>query len=195
MKRHKPMEAKDDIRGTPWELYNQINARYHFDLDACATHENTKCPLYFTEQGMFSQPIRSGIWTPEPQNAQLQAHEHGLTGSWKGRRVWCNPPYSDILSWLLKAWESEANLAYLLIPSTRTEQPFWQDWVEPYRDGRDVAGEAPMLLTTEFIGPKLYEGPTRWRFVDENNAPIVGKDGKPQQPMFGLVGLRLERRS
>jgi len=65
--------------------------------------------------------------------------EDGLTSPWAGA-VWCNPPYSDIRPWVSKAWEEfdhgerDVSSISMLLPATRTEQPWWQELVEPYRD-------------------------------------------------------------
>jgi hypothetical protein len=192
------MRPEDDIRGTPQYLFDEKNARWNFDLDACATHLNAKCPMYFTEQGQYAYALQNGIWVRDAEaHLSLISKAHGLNGSWAGRRVWCNPPYSAISEWLTKAWFSGADMVYMLVPSTRTEQPWWHEMVEPFRDGRDSTG--PMRVTTDFIAG-------RHKFVDENNGPIYRKNedgslwlhpetGKPQIqcPMFGLVGVILER--
>lgn len=33
---------------TPLELFNQLDAIYHFDLDVCALPHNAKCDKYYT---------------------------------------------------------------------------------------------------------------------------------------------------
>ena len=60
----------------------------------------------------------------------------GLTRSWAGKRVFCNPPYrrGSIEKWLAKA--PEARLAVYLLPS-RTGTDWWRDYV--YRDGKWLA--------------------------------------------------------
>ena len=35
---------------TPPELFAALDAVHHFSLDAAATDENAKCPLYFTKR-------------------------------------------------------------------------------------------------------------------------------------------------
>lgn len=68
---------------------------------------------------------------------------NGLSLPWTGH-VWCNPPFSNIGPWVEKAWFHAAHSATepaqtvsMLLPATRTEQPWWQDQVEPYRDRPD----------------------------------------------------------
>lgn len=52
----------------------------------------------------------------------------GLSSSWAGKRVYCNPPYSDITPWLAK--HIEAELAVYLLPS-RTGNGWFHDIVLP----------------------------------------------------------------
>ena len=53
-----------------------------------------------------------------------------------GESVWCNPPYSAIRPWVLKAWAEHdvAHSIVMLLPANRTEQGWWQELVEPHRD-------------------------------------------------------------
>jgi hypothetical protein len=191
MNRQTPMTKEDDTRETPPDLFAELDARFHFDLDACATHANALCPMYFTEDGQWHQPVLDGIWRRGAGAVKL-AHENGLTGSWKGRRVFVNPPFTMIPEFLNKSWFSEAGLVYCIIPATRTEQPWWHEYVEPYRDGRDYAG--PMTLRTEFMqGRKhfLIDGKPIMRKNKDGSLYIDPETGKPARssPKFGMVGL------
>ena len=57
---------------TPQELFDQLDAEFHFDVDVCETDENAKCKKYYTTQ------------------------DDGLSKSWVGT-VWCNPPYGQYI--------------------------------------------------------------------------------------------------
>ena len=143
MNRTTPMLPADDVRETPPELFAALDAEFRFTLDVCATPANAKCSRFFTEA------------------------QDGLAQSWAGERCWCNPPFSDIGSWVEKTYISGAALVVMLVPATRTEQPWWQELVEPYRD----SGQG---LTTRFL-------PKRPRFL---------KDGVSMgSPKFGCVIL------
>ena len=61
--------GKDDWE-TPPELFEELDAEFHFDLDPCAKPKTAKCKDFYT---------------PE---------QDGLQQDWGGRRVFCNPPYS-----------------------------------------------------------------------------------------------------
>lgn len=67
--------------------------------------------------------------------------DDGLRLAWRAPRVWCNPPFSQIGAWVEKAWRelhaSSYEVCAMLLPASRTEQAWWQDWVEPYRDAPD----------------------------------------------------------
>ena len=54
---------------TPQALFDELDAEFHFTLDPCATIENAKCDIFFTQE------------------------DDGLTRAWDGSRVFCNPPH------------------------------------------------------------------------------------------------------
>ena len=67
---------------TPQSFFDILNEEFNFELDVCATSENTKCKKYYS---------------PE---------EDGLKQEWKGI-CWMNPPYGrEIEKWMKKAYES-----------------------------------------------------------------------------------------
>jgi phage N-6-adenine-methyltransferase len=105
-------ESVDD-RGTTREVFDPLHERFGFTLDVAASAHNAKCDRY------------------------LDREADGLATSWDGERVWCNPPYSDIRPWVDKAWASDCPVIVMLLPANRTEQGWWQDLVEPFRDRGD----------------------------------------------------------
>jgi phage N-6-adenine-methyltransferase len=90
---------------TPKDFFQLINHVFKFNIDVCATKENTKCKRYFT---------------PEVD---------GLAQQWTGT-VWCNPPYGhDVVKWVKKAHEShkQGTTIVMLLPS-RTDTR----WIHKY---------------------------------------------------------------
>ena len=165
-----------DNRETPPELFAQLEARWHFDLDAAACHENAQCRVYYTQDGCWGKQTSDGI--DYPCRPHKLSDLDGLTGSWKDRRVWCNPPFSDLRPWVEKAWASEANLVVMLVPANRTEQAWWQELVEPDRGCCDDHGNLHHRHWDSFNAEFL---PGRIRFI---------KDGvKMGSPMFGCCLL------
>lgn len=62
----------------------------------------------------------------------------GLQRSWKGERVFCNPPYGPgILKWIRKS--READLAVYLLPA-RTDTVWWHGWALEAEEVRFVRG-------------------------------------------------------
>lgn len=143
-----------DNLGTDPELFTKLDTRFHFTLDVCATPRNTKCARFYMDS------------------------DCGLTSPWRGERVWCNPPYSDIRTWVGKAWwewqeaPGRPELIVMLLPANRPEQAWWQDQVEPYRDREGSP------LRVEFIRG-------RQRFV----LPGAESIGPNERPPFGCCLL------
>lgn len=142
------LSAVDD-RATEPEFFARLNARFRFTLDVAAAAANAKLPRYFDRSA------------------------DGLAQSWAGERVWCNPPYSDLRPWVEKAWAEPAALVVMLVPANRTEQPWWQELIEPFRD-RSIGPE----LRVEFL-------PGRLRFIDPGASAVRPND----RPPFGCCLL------
>ena len=150
-----------DDRGTDPALFAALNERFRFTIDIAASWQNKKLQRYRSEKYAIT----------------------GLNCSWAMERVWCNPPYSNIRGWLEKAWgewslRAEGDylgpeLIVMLLPANRTEQAWWQDLVEPYRDRPGLTS-----LTVEFLRG-------RQRFV----APGAESIGPNERPPFGCCLL------
>lgn len=89
-----------------------------------------------------------------------------------GASVWCNPPYSTLRPWVEKAWrECHDALIVMILPANRTEQRWWQELVEPWRD-------RGLGFSVRFL-------PGRIRFIAAGAEGI----GKNERPPFGCVLL------
>ena len=138
-----------DDRGTAPEVFGPLQERFGFTIDVAAAPHNAKCERFYTIE------------------------DDGLAQSWAGEVVWCNPPYSDIGAWVRKAWaEKQAKCIVMLLPANRTEQGWWQDHVEPYRD-RPWSD-----LRVEFLRGRMRFLPAR-----------KPADGKGDRPPFGCCLL------
>lgn len=148
--------ARDDVddRRTPPELFDPLHAEFRFTLDAAATAENTKLKRW--------------------------CRTDGLVESWRGERVWCNPPYSDIGPWVEKAWhelmKGGCECVVMLLPANRTEQRWWQEHIEPYRDAASMVSRIQLHV-------RFLRG--RQRF----DRPGWTKPAKGDRPPFGLCLL------
>lgn len=184
MNRTTPMLEEDDVRETPSSLFQPLNAEFGFTLDVCATHANAKCERYCTapDDPFWTSPN----WDVKPRPTAKEIIKDGLTSSWAGERVWCNPPFSDIGAWIEKAHISGAALVVMLVPSTRTEQEWWQELIEPYRDN----GQG---LKVRFLPGRqhfLEDGKPIYR-KNKDGSLCLTKKGKPQRssPKFGCCLL------
>lgn len=86
--------GSDDWR-TPYRLFKNLHREFGFTIDGAATEHDALLPR-------FTNDIHNQ--------------------SWVGERVFCNPPYSDTKTFLIKA--SEADLAVFLIPY-RPQTIYW----------------------------------------------------------------------
>ncbi|EER1023108.1 DNA methylase [Escherichia coli] len=86
--------GSDDWR-TPYRLFRNLHREFNFSLDGAATEYDALLPRF----------------TDDIHNQ-----------SWDGEQVFCNPPYSDTKTFLVKA--AEADLAVFLIPY-RPHTTYW----------------------------------------------------------------------
>lgn len=93
---------------TPQELFDQINHIYNFTIDVCANEQNHKCDRFYTKE------------------------QDGLAQSWKGEKVWCNPPYGrEIADWVRKAYEcADKNTIIVMLVPARTDTKWFHKYAK-----------------------------------------------------------------
>jgi len=135
-----------DGRATHPAEFAALDARFHFTLDVAAAAHNAKCARFLTLE------------------------DDGLAQDWASEMVWCNPPYSNIGAWVVKAWDEflTSRGIVILAPANRTEQGWWQDYIEPYRDQPDSP------LRVEFLRGRM-------RFIQAGRTEV----GPNERPPFG----------
>lgn len=92
---------------TPQDFYDKINTEFNFTLDPCSTLENHKCSKYYTED------------------------DDGLSKSWKGETVFCNPPFGQLPSWAEKCLNESmdnSTTIVMLIPA-RTDTKWFHKYI------------------------------------------------------------------
>ena len=106
--------SKTDMWATPQDLFDELNAEFHFETDVCAIPENAKCDKFYT---------------PDID---------GLKQEWTGN-CWCNPPYGrEIGKWVKKAAKSKA-MTVMLIPA-RTDTKWFHDYIYNKAEIRFIKG-------------------------------------------------------
>jgi phage N-6-adenine-methyltransferase len=98
--------SKSNEWHTPDWLFKQLDAEFHFDLDAASTHENAKCARHYT------------------------AEDDALKQDWSsqgGHTVWLNPPYGRLIGkFVKKAYEeSLKGLTVVLLIPARPDTKWW----------------------------------------------------------------------
>lgn len=99
---------------TPQDLFDALDSIYHFTLDACASIDNYKVAKYYTKE------------------------DDGLSKSWEGEKVWCNPPYGRGITglWVKKAYDewysnydlTKPTIIVMLLPA-RTDTKWFHDYL------------------------------------------------------------------
>jgi site-specific DNA-methyltransferase (adenine-specific) len=93
--------------GTPQDLFDNLNAEFHFTLDPCSNSLNYKCAKHYTKA------------------------DDGLSKNWNGETVFMNPPYGrEIDDWVAKAYAEsrrDNTIVVALLPS-RTDTRWWHQY-------------------------------------------------------------------
>ena len=103
--------SRSEDWATPQAFFDTLNAEFHFDLDAAATAENAKCPVFIDKA---VDTLASAHWV-----------------AW-GKRIFCNPPYGrEIGKWFAKAREAQAEGALVvMLAHARTDTKWWHEHVQ-----------------------------------------------------------------
>lgn len=168
----KLVEQDKDERETPRDLFEALHAEFGFTLDGAATELNAKLPRFCTRHGTCpAAGAESRDWD----------ERDGLAFPWDGERVFLNPPFSQLPTWVERSWHTTGTVV-MLAPQNRQEQGWWQTSIEPYRD------RAGSVLTTRNL-------PDRRHFTVNGGQPIINeRTGKRSAPEFGIVLLIWDRR-
>ena len=93
---------------TPQDLFDRLDAEYHFTLDPASSDANAKCAKHYTKE------------------------DDGLAQDWGGESVFCNPPYGkEVPRWVAKAAREAlkpGTLIVLLVPA-RTDTRWFHEYL------------------------------------------------------------------
>lgn len=86
---------------TPPALFAELNRIFRFTLDACATAENAKCPVFFSPaEDALQQEWRGVVWMNPPYGRQIGAFmEKALAAARAGATVVCLVPARTDTRW------------------------------------------------------------------------------------------------
>ena len=114
---------------TPPDLFGWLQLSFDFTLDPCCRKETAKCEKYYTVE------------------------DNGIFQSWENERVFMNPPYSEIPTWVNKAvLEVEKNncpLVVGLLPAW-TDRLWFHEYIYPDRaEIKFLQGRVKFLMNGE----------------------------------------------
>jgi len=142
--RKKLCSSKKTEYETPKDLYAKLHKIHKFTLDPASTKNNALCKKFFTKK------------------------ENGLEQSWKGERVFLNPPYGRRVQYWIKKCHEEfkagTKVIVALLPARTCTK-----WFHQYIYKKPG-------VKCEFLKGRL--------FFTINGKPDVDKDGKPTCAMF-----------
>ena len=100
--------SQDDTWSTPQDLFDTLDAEFHFILDVCALPSSAKCVDYYTPQ------------------------DDAFTKPWFGT-CWMNPPYGrQIGRWMERAFTvSRLGVVVVCLVPARTDTRWWWDYARP----------------------------------------------------------------
>lgn len=174
-------------RFTPRKLIQALHKEFQFTMDACGH------PL-----SPASQIIGRGYTLVRPSGMLTYGNCYGV--SWATERVFLQPDFSRIpeavraanFHMMVGKW---CELVVLLIPWNRQEQEFWQEHIEPFRDGKSRGRSLLSAVETralrgrvKFGTPSDPEGTGKHPVVRGNEIVM-----RPNAPGFGC-GLVIWRR-
>jgi len=120
---------KTDEYQTPQKLFDLLDAEFHFNVDAAANSENTKCPVF------MDNALDAPIWNTTKET------------------FFVNPPYSKIGLFIKKAYEESLKGATVvcLIP-VRSDTDYWHTFVMRAEEIRFIRHRLKFDLPKELQG-------------------------------------------
>lgn len=90
----KTPESIRDLWRTPKEVFDYYDRRFKFNIDMAASETNNLCDYYITQE---DDALLHSTFDEVLDQLGSEQHQDGS--------VWCNPPYSDCMSWVAMATE------------------------------------------------------------------------------------------
>lgn len=94
--------SASDVHSTPQWLFDALDKEFGFTLDPCSDGSNAKCKKFFS------------------------IHDSGLHKDWGNETVFMNPPYSQCLDWMRKAYSAaQCGATVVCLVPSRTDTEWW----------------------------------------------------------------------
>jgi phage N-6-adenine-methyltransferase len=100
------MSSARDCWETPPDFWGAVDGRFEFELDVCATAENSKCPHFISPE----QDALKTLWS------YVDCRYY--------RTFWCNPGFSNLMPWMKRAHDAaqRGGTAVVLSHASHTAQ-------------------------------------------------------------------------
>lgn len=116
------MTKLSDQWQTPIWLFDELNAEFNFDIDLCATEDNSKCMHYY-EDYLNNKLASKTHKTIKDRSIKEIVDVSQISAAF------CNPPYSNPKPFIEKAWEDSKHCKIVCLvkadPSTQWWATFW----------------------------------------------------------------------
>lgn len=165
------MTKLSDEWQTPQWLFDELNDEFNFDIDLCATKENSKCDLYCSDHINNHTAHISG-------NSSFELSE--LFNTKLVISAFMNPPYSNPKPFIEKAWEDSKHCKIVCLvkcdPSTRWWATFWDYESKIYYNNiphHRSAGPKPGCSYPRFFPKRIQFDPPQ-QLIDSGEVWKVG---------------------
>ena len=95
-------KSKNQTWETPDDLFKKIDDMFHFTKDVCASSDNSKCELFWSDE------------------------DSCLDKKWDGVN-WMNPPYKNMKQFIKKAYDERDNAVTVCLIPARTNTNWWHE--------------------------------------------------------------------
>ena len=127
------MSSNTAMWETPQDFFDLLKEEFPFSLDVCASDENAKCDVFFTEKtdGLAQSWAVPFVWMNPPYgNAELPCKKNCKKKSCVKRGHHIDQYVPGIKDWMKKAYEESlrwGNTIACLVPA-RTDSEWWHDY-------------------------------------------------------------------
>ncbi len=152
-KRNGQYQTPKDEWGTPQWLFDLLDQEFHFNVDAAATEENTKCLFFFDDA--LERPWYEG------DDPELVKDLEGL-GMAVARTFFLNPPYSagNIDRFMQKAYEeSQKGATVVCLVPCATDTRWWHNYAMKAQEIRFIKGRV-RFVGYDAEGKQIKNSPT-----------------------------------
>ena len=108
---------KDGWR-TPDTLFKQLDDEFHFDIDLCANHTNSKCEIYFRD-------YLNDVVANNTSSEKMSIRDINLISA-EIDTCFMNPPYSNPLPFIKKAWEDSKHCKIVCLLKLDCSTKWWR---------------------------------------------------------------------